>query len=356
MSKDDARYELVVTVTGAAGFIGTNLIRRLLRENMRIRIFAVDHPSANTKRFVDMLGSLTEQEERRVSYEPWDVLQPLHSDLLAVDAIYHLAGIANPQVYLERPIDVMDLNIMGLRNILDRIVRWSDHRPRIVFTSTSEVYGKNAATPFKETDDSVFGSSDVPRWCYAASKYLAEHYLKAFGRSQGIKYSIFRLFNVVGPGIDTPGGGRVITKMVGDAINYGEIKITAPGLQVRCLTHVEDAVEALAKIAFRKAWRDDPNWSRWKEENHTLNLGGNDPINMRQLAEKIRNHLLEQNVMDDIRLSLVLPEVIYGQGYEDMMYRIPDIKAIREELGWEPTWSTDDIIRQLVDHTAAQLI
>lgn len=332
-------YDSVVTVTGAAGFVGSALVKEFLNDNTRtVKVFGTD------LEWSSRLDSVRNHEN--FFFEEYDAMQPIHSDMLAVDTLYHFAGIANPQVYLERPIEVMDLNLMGLRNILDRITRWRMHRPRIVYSSTSEVYGKSPDVPFDEEGDLVYGGTQNRRWCYAMTKAVSEHYLQAFGERDDVRYTIFRFFNFVGRDIDAPGAGRVITRMVGDALDTGVISVTEPGTQTRCFTFEEDFVKALV-LADRKK----KNTPGFRTRNHILNLGSDEEISMRDLAEKIALILTDK---EEIRIETVSTDRMYGAGYEDVKRRVPNVKRASEELGWKAYCRLDDFLPIIVEAAAAR--
>lgn len=338
------RYDFAVTITGATGFVGSQLCKRFLESEYNVRVFGAD-VSDDMHRLESIINS------DDFTFEHYDVLQPLHSDLLAVDTLYHFAGIANPEIYLSRPVDVMDLNLFGLRNILDRVVRWSRGRPRIVFSSTSEVYGKCTDYPFNEdTTNLVYGPTHVSRWCYAMSKGVGEHYLHAFGDQ--VPYTIFRFFNFVGDDIDAPGSGRVITKMVGSAMRDGVIRVTAPGNQTRCFTYTEDFLSALVMPTYFKRERDD-----FRKENHTLNIGSTEEVPMTHLATYISSILLDNEFIDaQVPIKITPAEEIYGSGYEDVGRRVPDISKIKEEFGWEPKWKLTQFLPSIVKASAEALV
>jgi nucleoside-diphosphate-sugar epimerase len=278
----------------------------------------------------------------RFSFHDYDVHQPLRSDFLAVDALYHFAGIADPKRYLEEPITVMNLNLLGLINILERISVWSAHRPRIVYSSTSEVYGKNPRVPFREDDsDLVFGPVKNRRWCYAMTKAVGEHYLQAYSEEHDVRYTAFRFFNFVGPGIDRPGAGRVLTKMVGDALNEGVIRVTYPGTQTRCFTSSEEFVVPLLRAMTMK--RDDPE--AW-ELDHTVNLGSVIELTMLDVAGIVERTL--RPLKPGVKVEMVKAEELFGKGYEDVTRRVPDISRARSLFDWKATENPSAFIPRIV--------
>lgn len=338
------RYDLACTITGVSGFVGSHLARALLHHpELDVRVFGVD--LAPSHRIAD----LVDREE--FTFLDYDVQRPIHSDALAVDTFYHFAGIANPQTYLDDPITVMKLNLGGLENVLERTVLWGKHRPRIVYSSTSEVYGKNADVPFDEEEtDLVFGPTQARRWCYAMSKAVGEHYLQAYGKQHGFDYTIFRFFNLVGPDIDSPGAGRVITRMVGDAYHGGKIRVTLPGTQTRCFTYVDDFVVPLVRAATFKRLPEHP-YNSWSG---VINLGSDEEVSMRDLAGRVRRLLWDGH---GINCSVVNVdgEKLYGAGYEDAPRRVPKLERAKRILGWEPELTLDEYLPTIVGETVARL-
>jgi nucleoside-diphosphate-sugar epimerase len=333
------KYDNVVTITGVSGFVGSHLARALLENNDEggpcTRVFGCDVGLS------DRIADLVDSPHFR--FFDYNVHQPLRSDLLAVDSIYHFAGIADPAVYLERPIDVMDLNLMGLKNILERIVFWSGHRPRIVYSSTSEVYGLNEEVPFHESlSHMVFGQHK--RWCYALSKAVGEQYLRAYSEKHGIRHTIFRFFNFVGDDIDAPGQGRVLTKMVADALDNNCIRVTSPGTQTRCFTHVDDFVVPLVRASTMKIFQR-PKW----DNDYTINLGSDEEVSMNELAGKIWKILHDEKlILSNCIIKTVGRDVMYGQGYDDAMRRRPDVTRAENVLEWRAERRLDDFLPELV--------
>lgn len=338
------KYDLACTITGASGFVGSHLVRAIHEQEgeYAVRVFCVDTHLSD--RLEPYLGE-------HITFHEWDVTQPLSSNMLAVDAIYHFAGIANPKVYLEDPIRVMDLNLKGLMNILERIVLWGAHRPRIIYSSTSEVYGKNPDPPFDEEEtDLIYGPTQKRRWCYAMTKAVGEHYLQAYAEHHGIQHTIFRFFNFIGPDIDAPGGGRVITQMVGDALDKGIIKVTEPGTQTRCFVHSDEFVVPLLRAMTMK--RYDPD--AWKQD-YILNLGCDDEVTMFQLAEIVAQRIQLQSLKvgpakDEFIDIQITPKVeIFGQGYDDVPRRKPNVERTADVLGWRAQRTSIEAIIPAID-------
>jgi UDP-glucose 4-epimerase len=323
------KYDSVVTITGVSGFVGSNLARYFLQSDRDVLVFGTD--IQETDRLDDI------KDDDNFVFEEYDARQPIHSDMLAVDTFYHLSGIANPHIYLERPIDVMNLNIDGVRGVLDRISHWPRGKPRFVFSSTSEVYGKAVEVPFHEDDPMFLGTAR--RWCYATSKLVAEHYIRAH---EDITHTIFRFFNVVGTDIDSLGQGRVITSFVGQVLDGKPMQIVEPGTQTRCFTWIEDAVDALARVTFYKD--DVPGFA---EQSHTMNMGSDREYTMVELAEMIRD-ILSDNHSIESSYEIVPADQVYAEGYEDVKRRVPSVKRIAEVLDWEAETRLESFLPSII--------
>lgn len=328
------KYSHVATITGVSGFVGSHLARTLT-DHDHVRVFGADIEPSD--RIADLL------ERPNFDFFDYNVHQPLRSDLLAVDTLYHFAGIADPERYLQDPITVMDLNLQGLENILKRTILWSSHRPRIVYSSTSEVYARNTEVPFDEEESLlVFGPTQKRRWCYAMSKAVGEHYLMAYGEKHGFKYTIFRFFNFVGKDIDAPGAGRVITRMVGSAVKDGVIYVTDPGTQTRCFTYVDDFVVPLKRAALFKGTPEYDSWSG------VLNLGTDEEVTMLDLGYKIRD-ILVPLLQKPVDVQITPVSEMYSHGYEDAMRRVPSVQRADDVLGWKATMKLDDFLPGIVE-------
>ncbi|NDD55338.1 NAD-dependent epimerase/dehydratase family protein [bacterium] len=331
------KYDHVVTITGASGFVGSNLARYFIESEEDVRVFGTDLS------YSDRLDDIVDHED--FTFEEYNANQPVHSDLLAVDTFYHFAGIANPERYLKEPITVLDLNIDSLRNILERISRWDAHKPRIVYSSTSEVYGCNPDVPFVEDQSKlIYGPTKNRRWCYAMTKAIGEHYIQSYADEHDIAYTIFRFFNLVGNDVDAPGAGRVITRMVGDAMKYGVINVTYPGTQTRCFTYTDDFVRCLALPTFLKKTREG-----FRDENHILNLGSDEEMDMLTLAYRIKA-IVSNMTGQEPQVKIVEPEVLFGaKGYEDIPRRVPDVSKVNAEFGWSAETTIDEFLPTIVN-------
>jgi nucleoside-diphosphate-sugar epimerase len=214
-----------VVVTGGTGFVGHHLVERLRDRGDEVTVFDAVAPRGAVRDGVRVVeGDLRD-------------LDALGRAARGADVIYHLAAVVGVDQYLARPLDVIDINFSGTRNVLEVAHRGG---AKVVLTSTSEVFGKNPAVPWREDGDRVLGPTSSDRWSYSSSKALAEHLTFAFARQHGLDATIVRYFNVYGP---RQRPAYVVSRSVHRALNGRPLVIYDEGRQTRCFTFVQDAVE-----------------------------------------------------------------------------------------------------------------
>jgi UDP-glucose 4-epimerase len=216
--------------------------------------------------------------------------------------------------YVDDPFNVLNVNILGTLNLLRLAHR---HGKRIVFASTSEVYGRNPKVPWREEDDRVLGATTMDRWCYSTSKAAAEHYAWAF-RRMGLDVSVVRYFNVYGPRLDKIDVGRVITIFMGQILRNEPLTIIGDGLQTRCFTYIDDAVRGTMAAGLKP-----------EAIGGVFNIGDDRETTILELA---RTMLRIAGRPSDENIKFVRQEDIYGPRYEDIPRRVPDITRMREVL------------------------
>ena len=216
-------------VTGGCGFVGSHLTEALIGRGDDVTVFDSTPPPDHLR--------MARDHARHVQ---GDIRQ---SDSIAraitpdVDVVYHLASVVGVDQYLARPLDVIDINLTGTRNVLDLALRAG---AKLVLASTSEVYGKNPQVPWAEDADRVLGPTTADRWSYSSSKALAEHLTFAFARQHELAATIVRYFNVYGP---RQRPAFVISRSVHRALNGIPPVVYDGGTQTRCFTYVDDAVD-----------------------------------------------------------------------------------------------------------------
>ena len=240
-----------------------------------------------------------------------------------VDCVCHLAGIAEPEQYVNWPRKVIDITaVAGLE--LVEMCRLTGKL--FFFTSTSEIYGKSTKIPFKETDDRVLGATTMHRWCYSTSKAIIEHYLNACAFAKELDYVTVRLFNVYGPRLE----GRVVSKFIEQSLKGQNLSVHGDGSQTRSFTYIDDVIDAFMRIISNRNYH-----------NNIFNIGNPVETTIRELAE-----IIQKNCNPDCEIKYRPHRDFYGVGYEDIERRIPYISKITALTGWMPTTSLEDGIRK----------
>ena len=303
-----------VLITGGGGFLGSHLADGFLARGDAV--IALDTGSQKKVRHL-----LSHPRFRLVVDS---VMNPDIVDALAAraDLIYHLAAVVGVEHYVGDPYEVLNVNINGTQNVLRAALK---HGRRVVFTSTSEVYGKNPAVPWREDADRVLGPSTIDRWCYSTSKAAGEHFCLAF-RRLGLPVTILRYFNVYGPRLDRLDVGRVITIFMGQLLRGEPLTVIGDGTQTRCFTYVDDAVAATIAAGVTTA-----------AEGEVINVGSDVETSVRELAEK-----MIAIGGGPSTLRFVAQESVYGDSYQDVARRVPDVTRMAEILGTRATTSLDD--------------
>jgi UDP-glucose 4-epimerase len=249
----------------------------------------------------------------------------LEATIRDCDAIFHLASAVGVKLILERPVQSIETIIKGTNAVLTFASRY---RKAVLITSSSEVYGKSTAIPFREDGDQVMGASDKQRWAYAAAKALEEFLALAHFRETRLPVIVTRLFNIVGPR-QTGRYGMVLPSFVRQARANRPLTVYGDGRQTRCLGHVQDVVAALAQLMDTPAARGE-----------VVNLGSDREISILDLARRVKDLLGSRS-----EIQLVPYEEAYVDGFEDMIRRVPCLDKAKALIGYAPTRTLDDCIR-----------
>ncbi len=312
-----------ILVTGGAGFVGSficeshlergdSVVALDLSDGDKIK-HLLDNPSL---RFLQ--GSITDE-------------LLMDREIRACDMIYHLAAIADPRVYVEDPLRTMEMDLVAGLQVVEAASRYGK---KIVFTSTSEVYGRNPKVPWSEDDDRVLGSTTVNRWCYATSKAAVEHLILAHRQRNALEFVIFRLFNVYGPRLDSLGAGRVIPIFLHRFLNGLPVQVHGDGQQTRTFCYVEDAVDGMVQSA------TSPTTA-----NSILNVGTDREVSVLEIAT-----MLKRLGGFDSAIEFVSHESVFGASYEDIPRRVPDLRRIRDLVGWSAKTSLDDGLAKTIEY------
>lgn len=330
-----------VLILGANGFIGSNLSEEILAKT-DWEIYAMDMASDKLSaclkhpRFHFFEGDITIHKEW-VSYH-----------IKKCDVILPLVAIATPAVYVQNPLRVFELDFEANLEIIRQCVA---QRKRLIFPSTSEVYGMSPDTTFDEEETSlVTGPIHKERWIYSTSKQLLDRVIYAYGKHHQLDYTLFRPFNWYGRHLDNifnpkPGGSRVLTQFIGNILRGEEIVLVNGGEQKRCFMHIDDGVDALIKII------DNKDGSATKR---IFNIGNpTENISIRTLAETLVRYIKQYPKYaaqaEKTRLVEVDAEQYYGSGYQDVSLRVPAIERAATHLGWSPKVSLDHGLKKTLD-------
>ena len=306
-----------VLVTGGAGFIGSHLVERLLGQDHEV--LCLDNYFTGSKTNLDHL-----RDHPRLELIRHDVVTSI---MLEVDQIYHLACPASPVHYQYNPVKTIKTNVLGTLNMLGLAKRV---KARILLASTSEIYGDPQVHPQKEEYWGNVNCIGV-RSCYDEGKRVAETLMLDYHRQNAVDIRIARIFNTFGPRMAI-NDGRVVSNFIVQALTGGEITIYGQGQQTRSFCYVSDLVEALVRL-MNQAGVHDP-----------VNLGNPDEFTILELATKVRSMANSSSAFG----HRPLPP-------DDPGRRRPDISRARELLGWQPTISLEQGLKQTIPYFAEKL-
>lgn len=313
-------------VTGAAGFIGSNLVERLLSKEDN-QIWAVDDFSTGSRRNISHLLNNSRFHFQQGSVLDKDLLKELMGKC---EVVYHLAAAVGVKYIMDNLIKSIKINIGGTENILEIA---SDSKKKVLVASSSEIYGKSKGYPFNEKSDRILGPPTKLRWSYSASKAIDEFLAIAYHKEKGLPIVITRLFNVSGPK-QVGEYGMVIPRFVQQALKNEPITVYGDGKQLRSFIHIEDAVSGLISLM-----END------KTNGEIFNLGSPEPVSILKLAEMVKKIAGSKSA-----IKFVPYEEVFGSSFEDLRYRVPDISKILQAIGFEPKKSLEDIIKDVIEY------
>ncbi len=313
-----------VLVTGGAGFIGSHLAEQLLENGDKVVI--IDNLSTGSLNNIESF-----KDHRRLDFVAGDIrnaelIEPLVEQS---DVIFHLAAAVGVRLIAEDPVHTIKTNIGGTETVLDIVNKFGK---KILIASTSEVYGKSEAIPFREEDDIVLGSTSLSRWSYACSKAIDEFLGLAFNRQYGLGVVIGRFFNTIGPR-QTGQYGMVVPRFVQRALRNEPVLIYGTGKQTRCFCCVFDLVEAIINLMNCE-----------QAAGKVYNIGSREEIAIEELADKI----IEMTGSKSSK-QFVPYEVAYGRPIEDMMRRVPSLERIEKTIGWKSRTSLDETLQAIIE-------
>jgi UDP-glucose 4-epimerase len=318
-------------ITGGAGFIGSHLTDALVARGDQVVVL----DDLSTGR-ADNLDGVMDAYPGRVELVSGSCLD---ADLVTalvgrVDAVAHLAASVGVQLIVRKPLETFQNNVRGTEVVLEAAARSGT---KVMITSTSEIYGKNAAGPLREDSDRILGSPLVSRWSYSTSKAVDEIFAYGYWRDQALPTVIVRLFNCAGPR-QTGAYGMVIPRFVRQALAGEDLTVFGDGTQSRCFCHVADTVDALVALL------DEP-----RAVGDVYNVGAQNETTILALAE-----LVLELTGSSSSVRFLSYEDAYEPGFEDMERRLPHIGKIQQLIGWHPSRSLRDIVRDVVTFEMAR--
>ncbi len=319
-----------ILVTGGAGFIGSHLCERLVQRGHNVSV--IDDLSTGRLNNLDSVISEQDFKFTEGSILNMELLTSLIADS---DYVFHLAAAVGVFNIVNNPLDSLLTNIRGTENVLEAA---SKFEIPVLLTSSSEVYGKNISDSLKESDDRILGSPVTLRWSYSEAKAIDESLAFAYFQEKKLQTRIIRFFNTVGPR-QLGNYGMVVPRFIHSALKNEPISVYGNGKQTRCFAHVSDAIDALEEVAFAS-----------NTVGKVINIGNENEISILDLAKKI---ILDTKSKSQI--IFVPYEKAYGDGFEDMERRVPNLDLINSLVGWKPKRNLTTIIEDISTEMRANL-
>lgn len=312
-----------ILVTGGAGFIGSHLCEKLL-EN-KCSVIALDNLYSGKKEHLSDIS-----KNKNFTFVKGDVRNKslVTKYVKRVDVVFHLAAILGVSKVVDNPRLAMSVNIHGVENVCNACL---DGKKKLVFTSSSEVYGKNSSIPLRESDDLLFGPTNITRWNYGLSKAIGEHIIWAYSKF-GLPFTIVRLFNSYGPRGINNSYSHVIPKFIISALENKPLTIYGDGKQSRSFCFVKDTVDGIFKT--------------YKNlENEVVNVGNKHEIIIDNLAKKIIELTKSKS-----KVKYILEEKVFGKNFESVFRRVPDTSKLNN-LRFTPKYGLEKGLKTTIEWT-----
>lgn len=315
-----------ILITGGGGFIGSHLADRLVKSGNKIIV--LDDFSTGSKSNLNSISRLPDVEIKSGSILDYQLVSELVSKS---DYVFHLAAAVGVFNIVNHPLESLMTNIRGTENVLEAALQ---NMTPVFVTSSSEVYGKNSSDSLSESDDRIVGPPTTLRWSYSEAKAIDETLAFAYWSQRKLPTRIVRFFNTVGPR-QIGDYGMVLPRMVKSALENKPIVVYGSGEQTRCFAHIDDVIDAIILVAF-----NDNTLGK------VVNIGNNFEISMNDLAERIVKQVNSKSSIHHISY-----DEAYGDGFEDMLRRVPNLSLIKDLTGWTPkrdlTMIIDDMCLEL---------
>lgn len=332
---------LKVLILGINGFIGSSLVEHCLAKT-DWQLIGLDVSENKISEFLN---------DPRLSFKKGDMNHEIiwiEQQIQQCDVILPLVAIATPASYVKNPLGIFELDFEANLKIIRLCVK---HKKRIVFPSTSEVYGMCTDEEFdEETSNLVVGPINKPRWIYSCSKQLLDRVIHAYGLNNELCYTLFRPFNWLGPKLDDPnnpkpGSSRVVSQFIGNIFRGEAIQLVNGGHQRRSFIDIDDGIACLLKIIAN---------TNGCAEHGIFNIGNpENDISIRELAELlvalIKPYPDYANYAGQVKLKTINSDNYYGKGYQDVQRRVPSIKRAQQQLDWQPEIDIKTSLKKILD-------
>ncbi|GAB4149390.1 MAG: SDR family NAD(P)-dependent oxidoreductase [Planctomycetaceae bacterium] len=317
-------------VTGGAGFIGSHLTEQLLERGHEVTV--LDNLSTGR---LENLNSVV--DHANFHYHSGSITDPLVlAEVMSnVDVVYHLAAAVGVKLVADDPVRTIETNIYPTESLLQLAVQG---KKRFFLASTSEVYGKNPLEKWTEEDDLHLGPTSRPRWAYGCSKAIDEFLALAYHQKFGLDVVIGRFFNVVGPR-QVGHYGMVVPRFVEAALTGEDVTVYDDGEQVRCFAHVREVVESVIRLMETPA-----------AYGRVFNIGSDQPISIRKLAETVIERVAACSTPPEKSSQIAFQPYreAYGDDFEDVRRRVPDVWRLAETIGFKPEMKLDAILDDII--------
>jgi UDP-glucose 4-epimerase len=317
-------------ITGGMGFIGSHLAEFLLKHNYTVT--SIDDLSTGSFKNIEHLLAHPEFNFVIETIMNENVMDRLISER---DIIFHLAAAVGVKLIVERPVEVIEKNVLGTEIVLHIANRY---RKKIILASSSEIYGKSNDIPFREDSDRILGATTNHRWSYSDSKAIDEFLALAYNKENKLPIVIVRLFNTIGIR-QTGRYGMVVPTFIQQAVRGEPITVYGDGTQSRCFCNVRDVVKGITQLA------EHPG-----AIGQIFNLGHDEEISIRQLAEKVK-----EITRSDSDIVYVPYDLAYEEGFEDMKRRVPDLTKVKRLIGYYPIVTLEESLMEIFQFTKENL-
>ena len=312
-----------ILITGGAGFIGSHLAEELIKRGDKV--YVVDDLSTGR---IENLSLLLDNPQ--FSFIQGSILnEKLMADVIEkCELVYHLAAAVGVKYIMENQLNTLQTNVRGTEIVLELA---SKDKKKVMLASSSEVYGKNGTVPFNEESDCVLGPTTLHRWSYACTKMVDEFWALVYFRKKQLPIVIMRFFNTVGTR-QLGRYGMVVPRFVKRAIVNAPLPVYGDGTQTRCFTYISDVIRAIVELATCS-----------DAVGEVFNIGSEEEISIKELAKKIIKLTGSSSIVEYIPY-----EEAYGEGFEDMKRRVPDISKIKRFIGWQPEVDLDELLQRVI--------